>query len=259
MTSRERIRAAINHQESDKIPIDLAGYFASGMAAIAYAKLRKYLGLEEKPIRVYDPHQVLAVIDEDVMQRFGVDTVQAGRAFDQDESCWGDWVLPDGTPCKWLRCAMPQRRDGEWVLVSTTGKVVAHMPQSVLNFEPVNFPFAEEDSLDIKDIRAAINDFQFTGIPAASTAYLEGPEGSRRFGERIRTLYEGTDRAIVLAYGGHLLEMGQWLYRADNFYMMMAAEPKRTHEFLDQVVEIHFAEHSRNCCDLQALTLMLSR
>jgi len=40
------------------IPIDLAGYFASGMAAIAYRKLRKYLDLEERPIRVYDPHQV---------------------------------------------------------------------------------------------------------------------------------------------------------------------------------------------------------
>ena len=63
-----------------------------------------------------------------------------------------------------------------------------------------------------------------------------------RFGERVRALYESTDRAIVLVYGGHLLEMGQWLYRADNFYMMMAAQPKRTHEFLDRVVEIHLAE-----------------
>jgi uroporphyrinogen decarboxylase len=159
MTSRERIRAAINHHESDQVPIDLAGYFASGMAAIAYAKLRKYLGLAEKPIRVYDPHQVLAVIDEDVIQRFGVDTLQAGRAFDQDESCWGDWVLPDGTPCKWLHCAMPQWRNGEWVLLSTTGKVVAHMPEGVLNFEPANYPFAEKDSLDIRDIRVAISEF----------------------------------------------------------------------------------------------------
>ena len=81
MTSRERIRAALNHQEPDKIPIDLAGYFASGMAAIAYRKLRVYLDLEERPIRVYDPNQVLAIIDEDVMQRFGIDTVQAGRSF----------------------------------------------------------------------------------------------------------------------------------------------------------------------------------
>jgi uroporphyrinogen decarboxylase len=242
MTSRERVRAAINHQETDQVPIDLAGYFASGMAAIAYAKLRKYLGLAEEPIRVYDPHQVLAVIDEDVMRRFGVDTFQAGRAFDQDKSCWGDWVLPDGTPCQWLRCAMPEWRSGEWVMVSPSGRVVGHMPQGVLNFEPVNYPFAEKDSLDIRDIRVAMSEFQFTGIPGPYTALLEGPDGSRRFGERLRALYESTDRAIILAYGGHLLEMGQWLYRADNFYMMMAEQPKRTHEFLDRVVEIHLVE-----------------
>ena len=39
-----------------------------------------------------------------------------------------------------------------------------------------------------------------------------------------------------------MLEMGQWLYRPDNFYMMMAAEPRRVHAFLDRVVEIHLEE-----------------
>ena len=242
MTSRERVRAAINHQEPDQIPIDLAGYFASGMAAIAYAKLRKHLGFAEKPIRVYDPHQVLAMIDDDVMRRFGVDTVQAARAFDQDESCWRDWVLPDGTPCKWPRWAMPERRNNEWVLLSTTGSVLAHMPPGVLNFEPVNYPFAVKDSLDINDIRTAISEFQFTGVPGPYTDLLDQSDGPKRFGDRVRALFEGTDRAIILAYGGHLLEMGQWLYRADNFYVMMAEDPRRTHEFLDRVVEIHLAE-----------------
>jgi uroporphyrinogen decarboxylase len=172
MISRERIRAAINHREPDQVPIDLAGYFASGMAAIAYAKLRRYLGLEDKPIRVYDPHQVLAVIDQDIIERFGVDTVQAGRAFDQDESCWGEWVLPDGTPCKWPVWAMPERHEDEWVLRSATGKIVAHMPPGVLNFEPVNYPFAENDSLNINDIRVAITEFQFTGVPGPTLFFL---------------------------------------------------------------------------------------
>jgi uroporphyrinogen decarboxylase len=242
MISRERIRAALHHQETDEIPIDLAGYFASGMAAIAYKNLRKYLDLEERPIRVYDPHQVLAVIDEDVLHRFGVDTVQAGRMFDHEDSCWKDGVLPDGSPCQWPVWASPEMHDGEWVLRSVTGKIVGHRPEGVLNFEPVNFPFVEHDSLTVKDIRAAIDNFQFTGVAGPYTATLNLPDGSRKFGEAIRRLYESTDRAIILPYGGHLLELGQWLYRADIFYMMMGAEPARTHEFLDRVVEIHLEE-----------------
>ena len=57
MTSRERVKTALNHREPDKVPIDLSGHRSSGISAIAYAKLRKYLGLEPKPIRVYDPVQ----------------------------------------------------------------------------------------------------------------------------------------------------------------------------------------------------------
>lgn len=54
MTPRERILTAIHHQETDKIPVDFGGHRSSGIAAIAYARLRKYLGLPERPIRVYD-------------------------------------------------------------------------------------------------------------------------------------------------------------------------------------------------------------
>ena len=45
MTSRERILRALNHQEPDRVPVDLSGHRSSGIAAIAYAKLRSHLGL----------------------------------------------------------------------------------------------------------------------------------------------------------------------------------------------------------------------
>ena len=70
MTSRERVLAALNHQEPDRVPVDLSGHRSSGIAAMAYARLRDYLGLPKRPIRVYDPVQQLAIVDEDVLQRF---------------------------------------------------------------------------------------------------------------------------------------------------------------------------------------------
>ena len=90
MTPRERVLAALNHQPPDRLPIDLSGHRSSGMAAVAYARLRNYLGLEPKPIRVYDPIQQLAIVDEDVLQRFGVDTIELGRAFALDNQYWAD-------------------------------------------------------------------------------------------------------------------------------------------------------------------------
>jgi len=54
MNSRDRVLAAFNHEETARVPIDFSGHRSSGIAAIAYAKLRKYLALEPRPIRVYD-------------------------------------------------------------------------------------------------------------------------------------------------------------------------------------------------------------
>ena len=81
MTPRERVLCALDHREPDRVPIDFGGHRSSGIAAIAYAKLRTALGLPKRPIRVYDPVQQLAVIDEDVLQRFQVDAIELGRGF----------------------------------------------------------------------------------------------------------------------------------------------------------------------------------
>ncbi len=126
MTSRERVLAALNHHEPDRVPIDLSGHRSSGIAAMAYARLRQHLGLPLKPIRVYDPVQQLAIVDEDLLQRFHVDTIELGRAFANEDEYWTDWVLPDGTPCYMPAWANPDRLKGEWVLRSSlTGKVIA--------------------------------------------------------------------------------------------------------------------------------------
>ena len=62
MNSRERILAALEHRETNRVPTDFSGHRSSGIAAIAYPKLRKYLGLPDKPTRVYDIIQQLAIV-----------------------------------------------------------------------------------------------------------------------------------------------------------------------------------------------------
>ncbi|MCF7954666.1 MAG: hypothetical protein K9M75_02580 [Phycisphaerae bacterium] len=72
MTSRERVLKAINHQEADRVPIDLGG-FQTGIHKNAYKDLLDYLGLKEE-IVILDPVQQLAKPSEEVLKRFHVDT-----------------------------------------------------------------------------------------------------------------------------------------------------------------------------------------
>ena len=237
MTSRERVLAALNHQETDRVPVDLSGHRSSGIAAMAYARLRCHLGLEERSIRVYDPVQQLAIIHDDVLDMFGVDCIELGRAFALDDDAWTDWVLPDGTPCQMPSWAAPERDSGGWVLRSAGGNVIARMPDSAIYFEQVNFPFLEE--ADLEAIPEAMEECMWTAVASPPGPLVSGPDDNRFFGETARAFRESTDRAIVALFGGNLLEMGQFLFRNDNFFLMLAGQPELVNDFLDRVLEMH--------------------
>jgi uroporphyrinogen decarboxylase len=72
-TSYERVLAALEHREPDRVPFDLGGSVLTGMHRVAYANLRRYLGLPDRPIVIGDAVQQLARIDQDVLDRLEVD------------------------------------------------------------------------------------------------------------------------------------------------------------------------------------------
>lgn len=238
MTSRERVLAALEHRETDQVPVDFSGHRSSGIAAIAYPKLRKHLGLPHRPIRVYDIIQQMAVVDDDVLDRFGVDTFELGRGFAQDEQSWRPWTLPDGTAC-FVPAWTPIERDGKrWIIRSEGGRILAHMPDGALYFEQTYFPFLEDD--DLSTISEVFGESMWTAI-----ASPPGPIGSGELSEGAKHLRAGTDRAIIGLFGGNLFEVGQFLYRNDRFMMLLAAEPQHAHHFLDKLVEIHLVNLER--------------
>ena len=234
MTPRQRVLAALNHEELDRVPIDFSGHRSSGIAAIAYAKLRRALGLPERPIRVYDPIQQLAIVNEDVLERFHVDTIELGRGFALEDRHWVDWTLPDGTPCQMPRWAAPEREPGAWVLRSRSGRVIGRMPDGALYFEQAHWPFLETDDLD--RVPEALDETIWCAVASPPGPLAAGPEGEKVLAEGARALRARTDRAIIGLFGGNLLEMGQFLYRIDNFLMLLAGNPKRAHEFLERIV-----------------------
>ena len=77
MNSRERIRATLEHQAPDRVPIDLGATAVSGMHVISVAKLREYYGLDRHPVKVVEPYQMLGEIENDLLDAVGVDVIGA--------------------------------------------------------------------------------------------------------------------------------------------------------------------------------------
>jgi uroporphyrinogen decarboxylase len=75
MNSRERVLMALNHEEPDRIPVDLGGSVVTSIALSTYAAFREYLGLPHREVRTLETVQQIAWVDEDVMERLGLDVV----------------------------------------------------------------------------------------------------------------------------------------------------------------------------------------
>jgi uroporphyrinogen decarboxylase len=245
MTSREKVLGAFEHRAAGLVPVDFSAHRSSGISPIAYARLRDHLGLPRREIRVYDPIQQLAVVDGDVLDRFGIDAIELGRAFATEPHDWQPWRLPDGSPCAMPSWVKLERLADAWAMRSASGAVIGRMPDGALYFEQSTFPFADAD--DLAAIPRALEQCMWTSSAAAAPPgpLTAGPNGVRRLREGAARLRSCTDRVIVGLFGGNLLEIGQFLYRNDNFFMLLAGEPARAEAFLDRVVELHLANLER--------------
>ena len=78
-THRDRVLAALHHEEPDRVPIDLGGAEFTSITLAAYEKLKRHLGVTAETVTMSIIHSV-AHPAEEVLQRFDVDVrnVQPG-------------------------------------------------------------------------------------------------------------------------------------------------------------------------------------
>ena len=101
VNSRERVIAALNHREPDRVPLDLGATAVTGITAAALYRLRHALGLPERPVRVHEPYQMLGQVDDDLLDAVGGDIVGLLDDLTMFGFPIGDWQpfrLNDGTP-----------------------------------------------------------------------------------------------------------------------------------------------------------------
>lgn len=152
MNSRERVLAAINHREPDRVPIDLGGTRQSGIAASTYHALKQRLGINT-PTRVFDVYQMIAEVERAVMDRFGADVVGLNRpavAFDIRNENWKTWQMPNGPVVEVPGGFDPiVDDDGALLLKDSAGELIAKMPADGHYFDRMNkYPGAAHVDVD---------------------------------------------------------------------------------------------------------------
>jgi uroporphyrinogen decarboxylase len=241
MNARTRILTALSHREPDRVPVDFSGHRSSGINAIAYANLRSYLGLGEKPVRIYDVIQQLAIVDEDILDLFGIDTIELGRGFLLDDGDWKDWVMPDGKPCQIPAYVHMDKRGDDWFLLSDSGRELGVQKPGCLYFDQVYYPLEDADfaSMDFNNLEEVFDESMWSAVVHPGAHLSLDDQGSAEMTRRSATLRSQTDRAIIGLFGGSIFEVPQYLFGSENYLMYMALYPQATHRLMENLTAIY--------------------
>lgn len=198
LSSRERVARALNHQESDRVPLDLGSAPVTGMHVSSVYLLRQALGLDDPgtPIKVVEPYQMLGEIAPDLLERLGVDTVPLKtnrNFFGFRAKGWKPWTFHDGTPLlvpeDFNTDPEPSGDILQYPEGDRTAPASANMPQGGYYFDTI----VRQEAIDEDNLNPEDNLEEFGPTSDEDLAFLE---------QRSRVLYEETDKAIIADFGG---------------------------------------------------------
>jgi uroporphyrinogen-III decarboxylase len=195
MNARERVKAALSHQQPDRIPVDFGSTAVTGIHVQIVEKLRDYFGLDKKPVKVIEPYQMLGEIEEDLVKALEIDTVQVpGRknmfgivqdGWREFRTFWGQVVLVPGE----FNTRLDENGDlllypeGD-LSVPPSGK----MPKASFFFDAI----IRQVPIDDKNLRVEDNLEEFTEMSDDDIKYWR---------QKVEKAY-ATGRAVVAGFGG---------------------------------------------------------
>jgi hypothetical protein len=228
MNHRERALRVLNHQEADRPAIDLGATVVTGTSAWTYRRLKEAMGLPCGRIRVPDLFQMLAEVEEDVLDAVDADFVMLPKEKWLLNARYGNWkpftfwdgqtfdvsgdfnpdTMPDGSLEAWFNAEKSIRM---------------RMPHGGWFFDFIPDPNA--DSLSIPHVEP--KDWPMPG------PLDEGFLARER--ERARALRQRTTRAIVAEAPFYLPSgYGPSLYQ---WALKMMTDPDHAHDFMMKTAE----------------------
>jgi len=206
MNARERLLAALNHKEPDKVPFDIGSTPVTGIAKTAYTNLLKYLGMPEEEVKFFDVIQQIVVPSEAFLQKFEVDVRN----------------VSSNNPSNWK---LEINDEGEYYTFRDQWNIKWRMPKNGgFYFDMVEHPLA--DALDEEEIE------KFEYPDADDPARYEG---IREKALEIRNRGYGV---VMTSISAGIFELGGWLRGYANFYADLAGDPGMACKVMDKALEV---------------------
>lgn len=198
MTSRQRVLAALNHQQPDRVPIDIGGSSASTIIGEAYERLKVHLGVVEET-RYMKKKSRSVILAEAIAERLHSDTRPLNIG---NPDGWQDIFFPNGS------------FQDEW-------GVVWSRPEGG-HYNPTGNPLRE----------ATRDDLERFPWPDPLN-----PGRTRGLREQARKLHEETSYAVVLSMPVGFVHQSQYLRGFENFLVDLLLNPEFIEALMDRALD----------------------
>jgi len=198
MTSRERVRAALAHEQPDRVPVDFGSTMVTGISVSVVSRLRKALGLDSEGarVKVNEPYQMLGEIQDDLREKMLIDCVGLfGRKnmFGFENKDWKEWTTFDGTEVLVPGLFNTEPDENGDIPMYAQGDEsyppAAVMPKGGFYFDSVE----RQKPIDENNLNVEDNLEEFEILPEDELRYLD---------EQSEWLYDNTDFSITFSMGG---------------------------------------------------------
>lgn len=201
MTSRERILAAVEHREPDRIPIDVGGCSTTTLIGDAYERLKVSLGVNT-PTRYMKSKSRSVFVDDTIAERLHSDTcaIMVGGADD-----WQDIFFEDGSFQDEFQVIWKKAEGG--------------------HYNPRGYPLAE----------ATLDDLDKFPWPDPLN-----PGRTRGLREQARRLHDQTDRAVVLTLPSGFVHLSTYMRGYEEFLIDFHWNEKFLESLLDNTSDFFY-------------------
>lgn len=244
MNGKERIRIVLNHKEADKIAVDFGSTNVSGIHCKPMEALRKYYGLDDHPVYVYEPGQMLGLMEDDLAEALGIDTkgcFSRSNRFGMPNTGWKEYRMP------WGQVVMLPSSLAD-TLVEKDGTLYAYpmgdtsvlpsgsMPQYGYFFNYLERPEGEidDDNLNVQD-----NLEEYGYIDEAGLDYWEDlVDEADQTGRAVVASFGGTGLGDVAHIPGAALKHPKGIRTVADWYMSTVIRQDYIHEMFDRQTAI---------------------
>ncbi|UWP58307.1 uroporphyrinogen decarboxylase family protein [Ruminococcus gauvreauii] len=188
MTSRERVIAACNFEEPDKVPIGLGATRSTTFHVDAYARLVRGLGYDLEPVRAFDACLMKAHIDMEMVQWMQADVIQLEsvvNCFDIPNQDWKVFVTNLGNRIMVPGGFHPVKDEaGYYHVLNADGEVTYRMSPDGIYFDST-LATRMSETIDYTDPEAFV-----ASLPMMHEEHV------RTLERRAKLYYENTEYAL---------------------------------------------------------------